>query len=563
MTEYNINTFRILDLYDDCLAHMQANELSPEGSIQATGEIHRYSIDSKKNQPDEWYIAFKGLSHKGNPYLCCIYGSWSTGETFTYKSWESQKFSIRFSKEERKQVEKNFAEAQRKSQEEREHNHKLAAENAQKIWNKAVEADNHPYLEKKGVKSHGLKVQSKQKSPNLIIPAYNREGEIRTLQYIYENKQKKFQKRFLAGGEKKGCYFFIGSQGKTPERLIVTEGYATGSSVYEATGIPVVVAFDSGNLFSVCRSLKEKYPQSMIFIAGDDDQWTMGNPGRIKAMEASCSLCLALPIFPDFSSVDSMKKNEFKLCDFNDLCTEVGPEKVRMQIEKYLQSQKKNLEIRDVSKKETVTFLDDLLPKLELLHDSSKVGFVHYQDLGENIYLPIKSERFRSWISSQYYLVEGKAISDSKLKSYVDLIEAKAIHEGSESEVHYRNACKDGKVYIDLGDASNIVEISPSGWTLDISKNIKFFRNQSMKALPKPIKIVDHKKIWDTFRNSLGIKDEDTFILLASWVIFSIGGSGPYPILAFEGQQGSGKSTSLPLRKAERVYQRHQRSQEG
>ena len=51
----------------------------------------RFSIDSKKLQPDVWYIAYQGTHQNGNPYLCCTYGTWSGGQyKHCYKSYRSE-----------------------------------------------------------------------------------------------------------------------------------------------------------------------------------------------------------------------------------------------------------------------------------------------------------------------------------------------------------------------------------------------------------------------------------------------------------------------------------------
>ena len=67
----------------------------------------------------------------------------------------------------------------------------------------------------------------------------------------------------------------------------MTEGYATGASIYMATHQPTVIAFDAGNLEPVIEDLKQAYPKSPLVIAGDDDQWKEHNVGREKAEEAA------------------------------------------------------------------------------------------------------------------------------------------------------------------------------------------------------------------------------------------------------------------------------------
>jgi putative DNA primase/helicase len=84
---------------------------------------------------------------------------------------------------------------------------------------------------------------------------------------------------------------------------VIAEGYATAATLSQILGFATVAAFDSGNLVSVAKSLREKYPEKRIVIAGDDDkhlELTHGiNPGRSKAGEAARAVGgkVLLPIF--------------------------------------------------------------------------------------------------------------------------------------------------------------------------------------------------------------------------------------------------------------------------
>lgn len=78
------------NLITECIAHMHANGILFDGCLKTDGELHRFSMDSKKRQPDEWYVCHEGISQKGNPYIVCRYGTWSGGqENYTYKSYDS------------------------------------------------------------------------------------------------------------------------------------------------------------------------------------------------------------------------------------------------------------------------------------------------------------------------------------------------------------------------------------------------------------------------------------------------------------------------------------------
>ncbi|HIJ50357.1 MAG TPA: hypothetical protein HPP54_04755, partial [Nitrospinae bacterium] len=73
-------------------------------------------------------------------------------------------------------------------------------------------------------------------------------GEISSLQSIKESGKKSF----FPNGKVSGGYHLIGDIGPL---VLICEGYATGASLYEATGIPTVVAFNSGNLPKVVSEL--------------------------------------------------------------------------------------------------------------------------------------------------------------------------------------------------------------------------------------------------------------------------------------------------------------------
>ncbi len=66
---------------------MCSNGIPFEEPFISDGKIHRFSIDSKKRDKDEWYVVYSG-EFKETPYFICIYGSWSTGFKGEYNSWK-------------------------------------------------------------------------------------------------------------------------------------------------------------------------------------------------------------------------------------------------------------------------------------------------------------------------------------------------------------------------------------------------------------------------------------------------------------------------------------------
>lgn len=131
-----------------------------------------------------------------------------------------------------------------------------AIQAARKRWRDAKPADHdHPYLVRKEVKSHMLR----QEGNNLLLPVYDDDGDLQSVQTISPNGDKKF-----AGGVPNAN----GDIGMGPPmkggrlnlgicigRTIVAEGYATAESIYQAMPDRVMVAFSKHGVIDRVREL--------------------------------------------------------------------------------------------------------------------------------------------------------------------------------------------------------------------------------------------------------------------------------------------------------------------
>lgn len=128
-------------------------------------------------------------------------------------------------------------------------------------WKMATAApDSHPYLMAKKISGAGLRVLGL----NLLVPMYDASGTLQNLQQIHPNGRK----RFLKGGALKDLYASMGTVG---ERILIAEGWATGASLHQATGLPVAVAFCVGNLDNIGLMLHRKYPDATLVFCADND----------------------------------------------------------------------------------------------------------------------------------------------------------------------------------------------------------------------------------------------------------------------------------------------------
>lgn len=181
-----------------------------------------------------------------------------------------------------------------------------AAREAAQLWKVAKAADPlHTYLLAKGVKPYLVRQLGQGR---LVVPLCDN-GRLVNLQIITPDGSK----RFLMGGRVQGCYSPLGKLSEGC-RLYVCEGWATGATLHQTTGCPVVCAMNAGNLKAVAMAMRERYGATLdLVIAGDDDRSTASNPGKRAANQAARAAD-ARVVFPEWPS-DAPSA----LSDFNDL----------------------------------------------------------------------------------------------------------------------------------------------------------------------------------------------------------------------------------------------------
>lgn len=283
--------------FESCL--LQSGFQLKERIVQ-DGKCYRCAVNDKPDHQNGWYMLFQNG--------CGVYGNWRTGEKTTfYPNGSEPQESIAIPYRE-------FKEAQVKR---REHSRQLAIS----IWSNLYPLDlmlKHPYLIRKQIQAYNLRVIRN----TLVIPMYDELDQILSLQYISPDGKK----RFLKGGTTRGAQYTFGyDQITLSGSMYLCEGFATGASIYEALHIPVICAFNTGNLSSVAMSIRQAYPSAKMIIAGDNDGYSEINPGKISAMKAAHKVN-AQVILPIFTCSDSQPT------DFNDLAILEGSSEVYRQL---------------------------------------------------------------------------------------------------------------------------------------------------------------------------------------------------------------------------------------
>ncbi|MGF1740618.1 AAA family ATPase [Vibrio profundum] len=175
-----------------------------------------------------------------------------------------------------------------------------AAKKAKALLVNSVVRDDHPYLENRGL--NGIEVDSINSAVtvggisfpagSLIVPVSNGIDDV-NVQLINDQGDK----RYLAGGQKRGCYYLLGAD--NPSKILLVEGFATGVSVWlahqreEAVG----VCFDAGNLKPVANQLRA-HGLPLVFMA-DNDESGVGEKKARAAAQHNEQVFLP-PVFGDW-----------------------------------------------------------------------------------------------------------------------------------------------------------------------------------------------------------------------------------------------------------------------
>lgn len=296
------------DAIDQFRVAIQSAGLIPPDVIKPDGKLRRFASNGKRGDDAGFYV----LHADGIP--AGSFGDWRTGFS---QSWRADIGRTLTRTEEAAHRAK--VEAIRREREAEETKRKAeAAKKAAAIWQAAQPAAaDHAYLLRKGIKALGARLHNDA----LVIPMRD-DGEIHSLQFIGPDGDK----RFLTGGRVAGCYYSIGTT-KGAAALCIAEGFATGATIHEATGHPVAVAFNAGNLEAVARALRAKLPELRLILCADDDAATNNNTGITKATAAARSIG-GLVAIPDFGT-----DRPEGASDFNDMAAQCGAEAVKQAIE--------------------------------------------------------------------------------------------------------------------------------------------------------------------------------------------------------------------------------------
>ena len=546
------------DALVDFLNAIAAEGLSPPKSIIADGKLHRFASDNSRQRDDAgWYFL-----HPDD------YGAFGCWRLDIKKTWCS-KSRTGLTDAEKAELDGRIADAKKARDEVNKEVRAEARSRAMHIWDRLPMADSeHPYLDEKKVRPHGIRRDRRQDRDLLVVPIRDIDGTLHDLEFIAPDGKK----RLLKGAAKKGNFHLIGtvhasadasgtvglsSEALAKEDVVaIAEGYATGASVHEVTGYPVAVAFDAANLVPVAETIRKKCPDCLIIIAGDNDKSGVGQDKARAAAAASGGKEL-IPERP------SDWPDDWNSYDWNDAHGREGLEAVKAAFDAAIAAARKPVDevvsaAGDISetpamdkaitkgngsagrRPKQADILIGLARTAHLFHSPDSTGYADLEINGHRETWPIRAKGFRRWLARQFFKATGGAPSSEALQSALNVIEAKAHFDGPEWIVQVRVGGFEDRIYLDLVDEKwRAVEIDASGWRVVDNPPVRFRRTSGMKPLPIP---TTGGSI-ETLRSFLNVQSDADFVLAVAWALAGLRNRGPYPVMVLSGEQGSAKST--------------------
>lgn len=161
------------------------------------------------------------------------------------------------------------------------------------------------------------------------------------------------------------------------------------------------------------------------------------------------------------------------------------------------------------------------------------------QSAQHNEVYPLRSQRAKALLRNLFYRKTSKIIGNQGLMDAINQLEAIAWQKNDRRKVNIRLARSGDVIYIDLcNDQWEFVEITKNGWRIISDPPVLFTRVEGMLSLPHPAQ----GGSLELLRPFISASDK-YFKLLIACLIGATNPEGPFPILAMEGPQGTGKST--------------------
>lgn len=232
---------------ESLISEMHANGLPCHNELYLDGQLHRYGKNGTNDDKDEWYIGFQN-----DDFIYCTYGTWSAEDKYTYMSGN-------IDKEKTREAEQWIAQKQEEYRQIRIKESIEAKQKASDILSHCTKKE-HIYAHNKGITPNQL-VTGNQ----MVVPYYDFDNELQTLQFIDPDGKKKFMPK----GRVSGHFAILGQALVNAKKVYLCEGYATAYTVHQATNATTLCCGSLNNINAVSIVLKGLYGHIKMYLCQD------------------------------------------------------------------------------------------------------------------------------------------------------------------------------------------------------------------------------------------------------------------------------------------------------
>jgi len=178
---------------------------------------------------------------------------------------------------------------------------------------------------------------------------------------------------------------------------------------------------------------------------------------------------------------------------------------------------------------------------VQLFHDPKGQAFAEIPVGERREVRAVGSQGFKRWLRRRLHLAGGRVATATALADAIELLCAKAEFDGPEREVFVRVAQHGDGVLIDLADEEwRALEVLSGQWRVAPRSPVPFIRSGAALSLPVPVGGGSIEEL----REFLNLTEERDWQLVVAYMVATLSGRGPFPILILQGEKGSGKSTA-------------------
>lgn len=286
--------------YDDVERQLEAAGLVLKDSLQVgTPRPVRCRVEGHDKERRGWYRLYEMPLDSGDSLLVGSYGIWQGNDNGSTKVELPKLGRERLTDAQAQALRDRMKQDRAAAAAELARQHERAAAKAAAGWAQCSrEAGANAYLQRKGFAAGQLFGARLSPQGNLVIPLADARGRVWGLQVVYSDpaiKQRKGRDKdyWPTGLAKQGHFHIIGLIGRGSV-VLLCEGFATGASLHAATGLPVVIAFDAGNLLPVAKALAAAHKGLRTLVCADDDWLQKCRAcGQLTPVDASptCAHC--------------------------------------------------------------------------------------------------------------------------------------------------------------------------------------------------------------------------------------------------------------------------------